>query len=422
MENYLISSSSKERTSWVGRAAQFLLSVQSPDGASSVPNGPSTLYGTCYAWLGLYYLGRDRPELQDKTGRLIRASQNRYSGLFEGPELNGFVAPSRARHSQEHLLLHLTCSAVLPVAQQMGILLEPIGAAQTYCDLNALANWQNTIDWQDAWLEGNNILFVGQLLVYLRDVQKCHAAAESLSRWFAWLDRTADPKTGLWGTNGYCSPMEAVYGGYHQLLVYFYENHPLPNVHGLVDTVLSIQHSDGGFNPNGNGGACEDVDSVDILVNCYKRIDYRRAEIRHALRKCAKHVLATQNTDGGFPYALDQEQSHMGVPGTSAGPNISCTFPTWFRIHTLALISEVLPNDPLFSGLTFRFNKALSMGWHASPPEWKTVSDAITVNDYFYRLSDQAKKYQRLALRGLCYAAHRLRIGAGESYTAKKGK
>ena len=232
-----------------------------------------------------------------------------------------------------------------------------------------------------SWFEGNNILFVGQMLIYLRDVERYSGADDALRLWFAWLDSAADISTGLWGTDGYCSRVEAVYGGYHQLLVYYHENHPLPNVRGLVDTVLALQHEDGGFNPYGNAGACEDVDSVDILVNCYKRIDYRRPEVRSALRRCLHHILATQNEDGGFPYNLDQPQSHMGIPGTEAAPNVSCTFPTWFRIHTLALIAEVLPNATQLRGLTFRFNRTLSMGWHSSPEGWHRVSDAVTLNE-----------------------------------------
>lgn len=112
------------------------------------------------------------------------------------------------------------------------------------------------------------------------DVERVTSAGLALDCWFEWLDSTVDKENGLWGTNGYCSAGEAVCGGYHQLLLYFYENHPLPNIRALVDTVLSLQHWDGGFNPLGNAGACEDVDCVDILVNCYKRLDYRRPAIR----------------------------------------------------------------------------------------------------------------------------------------------
>lgn len=337
--------------------------------AKSVPTGPVTLYGSCYAVLGLYYLGYDDLNLA-ALSCLIKSTQDLDSGLLVGTELAEFETASGAMHSREHLHFHLTCAAI-PVCQQFGIKLRPITAAHRYCDLNYLSEWSEARNWKNAWFEGNNILFVGQLLVYLRDVERHPGAESALQFWFDWLDSTVDPNTGLWGTNGFCSPMEAVYGGYHQLLVYYYENHLLPNPRGLVDTVLLLQHRDGGFNPDGNGGACEDVDSVDILVNCYKRLDYRRAEIRVALKRCIAHILATQNPDGGFPYCRNREQSHMGIPGTQAGPNVSCTFPTWFRIHTLALIAEIIPEHHAFDGITFRFNQALSMGWHASPPDWE---------------------------------------------------
>ena len=152
--------------------------------------------------------------------------------------------------------------------------------------------------------------------------------------------------------------------------------------------MLALQHWDGGFNPRGNAGACEDVDSVDILVHCYKRLDYRRVEIGAALRSCVDHILRTQNVDGGFPYNRDQPQSHMGIPGTQAEPNVSCTFPTWFRIHTLALCAEIIPDHPALERLEFRFNKVLSMGWHVSPTGW--VMDKPEAY-----LSEELARYER---------------------------
>ena len=362
---------------WWEMAGQFLTQICKDDGAPSVPGGPVTLYGSAYTFMGLYYLGRDTSNISKALNILALASQDADTGIFFGPELVGFVSSDNSKHDREHLSLHLTCSAVLPVAQQLKMAIRPVRIAQEYCDAKNLAEWTSAINWKHAWFEGNNILFVGQLLVYLRDVERHPHASEALRYWFEWLDREADPATGLWGTNGYCSPMEAVYGGYHQLLVYYYENHPLPNLRGLVDTVLELQHGDGGFNPEGNGGACEDVDCVDILVNAYKRSSYRQTEIRVALRRCLKHILSTQNPDGGFPYNRDRPQSHMGIPGTQAPANTSCTFPTWFRIHTLALIAEVLPDEPEFDGITFRFNEVLSMGWHRSPAGWKYAEPVL---------------------------------------------
>ena len=67
--------------------------------------------------------------------------------------------------------MHLTCAAV-PTCQHFGIQLKfPIAAAHRFCDLDYLGQWMDRRDLKKAWFEGNNILFVGQLLVYLRDVE-----------------------------------------------------------------------------------------------------------------------------------------------------------------------------------------------------------------------------------------------------------
>lgn len=333
-------------------------------------SGNVTLYGTCYGSLALYYLG-ENVDLSSSVYAFVTECQDAQTGLMAGPELKHFAATPGVMHDREHLLWHSTCTAV-PACQEFAItLLHPVKAAHAFCHRDYLGDWLNRRDLTNAWFEGNNLLFIGQLLVYLRDVERHPGAQDGLDAWFDWLDRHADPATSLWGTNGFCSPASAVYGGYHQLLVYWHENRPILNPHGLVDTVLSLRHPEGGFNPAGNAGACEDVDSVDILVNCFKRWDYRRAEIRQALWYCVDHILATQNPDGGFPYNCNCAQSHMGIPGTHAGPNASCTFPTWFRIHTLALCREIIPEHPQLAGIRFRFSNHLSMGWHKSPAGWK---------------------------------------------------
>jgi hypothetical protein len=131
----------------------------------------------------------------------------------------------------------------------------------------------------------------------------------------------------------------------------------------LVDVALSLQHPDGGFNPDGGGGACEDVDAVDILVNMYKQFDYKRSRIRIALRRSLRQVLEMQAPDGGFVYRRDQPFVHMGIAKTASPANQSNLFPTWFRIHTLALISEILTDETIVK-VDWKFNNTCSMGWH----------------------------------------------------------
>ena len=309
--------------------------------------GPS-LYGTCFVAMTRRYLGRDR-----------------------------------CKHSRMHVIHHLAAHA-LPVIQDNGIELKwPLAAARQFCDLSELDAWLDGRDMSDAWLEGNNLLFIGQFLLYLRDVETFPGAAIALERWFQWLDDNVDPKTGLWGSDGKCSPFIAMCGGYHQLLAYYYENRPLNTPDKLVDTVLSLQHIDGGLSPTGGGGACEDVDAIDILVNLYKLYDYRRPDIRYAVRRCLKQVLAQQNPDGGFPYCRDRSFNHLNVPSTFVSPNVSHAFGTWFRVHTVALIAQVLGDELPTELQTLRFNSAFSMGWHRQwipsdhpPRRWSPILEA----------------------------------------------
>ncbi len=356
---------------WLDRASQFLNSVHDSvsGGSSSVVGGPVTLYGTCYAELAKSYVSQSTV-LSGRTRGFILDCQDPDTGLMMGPELAGHFPPKGVAHDREHLSLHLTCAALSACQHFSMPVRRPIYDARRFCDATYLSAWLKRRDLRNAWLEGNNLLFVGQLLVYLRDEEHRKDAQPALDMWFRWLDENIDPTTNLWGTNGHCAPKDAVYGGYHQLLVYYHEQRPLMNLAGLIDTVLALQNADGGFDPDGNGGACEDVDAVDILVNAYKRGSYRHAEIRNAVRRCAVHILRTQNEDGGFPYRRNSAQNHMGIPGTAAPANASTTFATWFRIHTLALCAELLPQYSAFSGVSFGFSRSLSMGWHASPCAW----------------------------------------------------
>jgi hypothetical protein len=366
------------RPDWRGATLQFLRDMQDPGtgGARSVPDGPATLYGTCYAALCATYLGAD-DELPERTRRFITGCQDPETGLMIGPELRTFQPPPTAIHDRDHLVFHLTCAA-LPACRQFGLTLpDPVRAAHRFADPAYLHDWLDRRDLRRAWLEGNNLLFVGQLLVYLRDAEGLASAPLALESWFRWLETHVDPQTSLWGTNGDCSAMEATYGGYHQLLVYYHEQHPIANPEGLVDTVLGLQHDDGGFHPGGDGGACEDVDCVDILVNLYKQHAYRRPEIRAALRQCLRHILVLQNHDGGFPYNRRHRQTHMGIPGTAAAAGRSTMFATWFRTHTLALIAEILTDEPALSG-PFGFTNNLSMGWHRP---WDRRQHVLTQED-----------------------------------------
>lgn len=341
---------------------KFLDSIQNNNGYPSVPGGNITLYGTCYSLLTRFYFG-DQSFLTDDITKFIQNCQIE-TGEFIGPELIDYVPSGQSLFTREHLISHLTCAAIATCLQLNVPINFPLKFAHKFCDIGYLTKWLNSRQMTNAWYEGNNFFIVGQLLVYLRDYENRPDASVAIDTWFNWLDTHIDPKTNLWGSNGLCSLEQAIYGGYHQLLIYFYEDHSILNPEGLVNSVLSLQHFDGSFSQKGNGGACEDVDCVDILVNMYERYDYRINDIRMALRRCLRHILSLQNQDGGFPYNRNTKQSHMGIPDTCAEANTSTVFATWFRVHTIALISQILIDEPIFKNCEFNFNHSLSMGWH----------------------------------------------------------
>ena len=350
--------------------------------------GNVTLYSSCFALMTLFYCDSLQKYSREDLciwGNYINRWQDKKSGLFIGPEVVEEELTSPL-HDFEHISMHLTAH-VLPCLALLGMGTGfPIYFAHSYLSKNELTKWLGKRDWGNAWFEGNNIFLVLQFLIWLRDVEKIKDASQSLNIIFDWLDSELDPETGLWGTNGFCSPHEAMYGGYHQLLAYYYENRDLKYTQALIDTVLSLQNIDGGFYPKGGGGGCEDVDAADILVNLYKRIDYRRHDIEFCVRRLLKSVLKRQIQNGGFVYRLNSQFIYMGIKGTKSPPNFSNMFATWFGVHTIALISEVLP-DIFHGNQMFQFNNSFSMGWHkkwekedVTIPTYKKIKS--TINGY----------------------------------------
>ena len=330
----------------------------------SHPQGATTLYASCFAAMLLHFIGKlgdVSPSAKLEWVDHINSWQNPESGRFVGPELREPESLTSPDHDWEHVTTHLTVH-VLPALHLLGgTPTYPLKFAKDFLSSEYLTRWLAARNWENAWLEGNNLLFVGQLLIFLRDVEGRSEAAEALDCFFSWLDEEVDPSTGLWGTNGYCSEFIAMCGAYHQLIVYNHERRPVRFRDRIVDTVLNLQWPGGGFSPE--GGACEDADAIDILVNMYKISDYKRPEIRRALRMTLSDILSKQADDGGFVYRWNQPFIHMGISATASPAGVSNMFATWFRVHTFALIAEVLTDDQL-SEARWEFNTSCSMGWH----------------------------------------------------------
>ena len=365
--------------------------------------GHVTLYASCFAAMTLHYLGKlpeVSREFRSSWADYIREWQREDDGYFIGPELVREEIISK-EHTWDVVRMHLAVH-VLPTLDILGVQPRyPLAFAHPFLKKNYLEIWLEARDWRNAWLEGNNLIFLGQFLVYLRDAEHRPEAQECLDLYFSWLDRNIDPTTGLWGTDSSTSCARAVYGAYHQLLAYFSEDRPVPCPERLVDATLRIQDSGGGFAETGRGGACEDVDAVNILVNLYQRYDYRRPEIRKALRRAYRSVLKRIAPPGGFVYRWGAPFIHMSIPRTSVPQNVPHLFATWFGTHTLALLAEILTDVEPLSRPPWQFNRVLSMGWHRP---WDRTRHMLSESDRraeqeILDIRDSLRRFQLMTTR-----------------------
>ncbi len=356
------------------------LSCDSPGVYQNCTNGQITLYASCFAVMCYHYLNEllrfPEPYLKEWADYLL--SYQGQDGRFRGPEIIEGKLLSAA-HSPNHLAKHSTCH-VLPALKLLGVSPRyPLVFMDKYLEPETLVQWLEQRNWNEAWLEGNNLLFMGQLLTYIAVEEDNSQAKKSVDLLFEWLDDKIDPATGLWGTDrGATDNYAAAYGGYHQLLLYYYWGRPIPYRNELVDTILSLQHFDGGFARGWGGGSCEDVDCVDILVNLYKLTDYRREDIKYALLKARCAVLRRQVEHGGFVYKVGEDFYHMGMEYTYAPSGDANMFSTWFGVHTLCLIAEII-EVPALDLSRGQFNDVCSMGWHHS---WDKNVDSVKKMEY----------------------------------------
>ena len=331
-------------------------------------DGQVTLYSSVFAVMTLHYTGTLR-QFTDREKRewaeYINSFQDPDTGIYRAPEIfEGQI--EGGGHNEEHLALHLVAH-ILPALDLLDSRPKyKLDFTRKFLNVETLRSWLSDRDWSKAWLEGNNLLFVGQLLVHMHETG-VEGAAQALEVFMQWLDDQVDRQTGLWGTNGFCDRYTAIYGGYHQLLLYYYLGRPLVAPDKLIDTTLSIQHLDGGYSRWNGGGTCQDVDAVDILVNLYKLTDYRRRDIRRSLRRSYASVMRRKTIEGGFCDRIGHEFNHMGMEMTRTPPDRANMFSTWFGVHTMALMAELFKHEwrdcNTFDDV-IAFNRRCSMGWH----------------------------------------------------------
>jgi hypothetical protein len=97
----------------------------------------------------------------------------------------------------------------------------------------------------------------------------------------------------------------AVFAAYHFFPFYAWRGREIAHKNRIIDTALTLQNDDGLFGFERGGGACEDLDTIDVLALMSRTTEYRNPEIKQHLAEALRALVALQHRDGGFPNYLD---------------------------------------------------------------------------------------------------------------------
>jgi len=348
-----------------GRVLGFIESMRLPEhgpGAYRYAAGTTepTLYSSTYAAMARSLLG-DLSCLPEADRRAWIGYLDRHQdadGLYRDPVIfgQGWYAGDPLWCGRSHL----TCHVIVALTCLGGTATRPFGWLDPWRDPDRLCRWLAERDWgaRVGWT-GNEVMNVGTLLQYARDVHHDGQAGKAVEVLLDWLStHHLDPASGVWGSLDLAGPKQrshAVQAAYHGWPLFHYDRRPVPHAEQAVATVLATQNPSGGFgwgvhNPATPflSSACEDIDSIDPLCRMQPLVPHRRAEVAATLGRAAAWVLTNQMPEGGFVFVRDRAFEY-GHPQLRAETGAGAMFPTWFRLLSLALIGRALPDHPLAS-------------------------------------------------------------------------
>ena len=261
--------------------------------------------------------------------------------------------------------------------------------ARRFLNQEYALGWIEAGPWHDPWNHSNRVMFLLRFLIYLAEHEKFNEAWKVYDAIIDDLLKRQSSNTGLWHGSNNCSVRLAVYAGYHFLPFIFWRGILPPFVNKMIDSVLSIQHVDGLFGDFLGGGACEDLDAIDILVKCSLVSNHRSEEVKSTLFKAFDRIMQLQRPDGGFPNYLDnrnksfkrrigerllldkllkkkyqpQKVYYSGCRSVVAAKGESDMWAAWFRPLALRLIVSRYPELGV-QQKDARFHQLPCLGWH----------------------------------------------------------
>jgi len=281
------------------KTKNFILNSYNGDGSFSYSpaNKISNLYSTCFGVMCLDLIGElDKFKDKEKITKYIQNYQDKKIGYFIDKTA---IHKDKTAHNQEYINLQLTDFSQMALSALNKKPLYKYIFLEKYKNKDYLKGWLYKLDWDNPWLVSNLIMFILNCLIYENEKEN----KEYINFLINWLIKNQNPQNGYWNLGKKSTLHNQMAGAYHFLIFYTYLSKKPNYIERIIDSTLIIQNYDGLFNYAGGGGACDDLDAIDLLCRAKFYTDYRKEDIKKALKKAYFALLKNQNNDGGFCWA-----------------------------------------------------------------------------------------------------------------------
>ncbi len=314
-----------------------------------------TLYASSYACMTFSLLGElSKLSSEEKNDwRLYFDSfQSHSDGLFYDKAIQNEVFNIADWWGARHLALHMIAAYT-----ELGFKPRyPFLFLEKYYDHATIQKWLDQFNWNDASIGAedldNKIMNIGCLLQYQRDSWGDARAADSVVFLKQYLRSKLNVNSGMWGNFDHEDPHQCsrmVQFAYHLFPIFFYDGDYNFDCELIVNLVLKTRNKLNGFGVNLNSSACEDIDSIDLLIRLHEYCTpATRVKVGEVIRDAFAWVMLNQVEDGGFVFRLE-ENFEYGSPETSSIKNKGAMLPTWFRTLSVAYMSDYLTKARLFT-------------------------------------------------------------------------
>lgn len=303
--------------------------------SQSCPN----LYASVYALLtfGLLNETKRLGENQiDEWTSYFNSFQRESDGLWYDPSLENEYYDDSDWWGARHLAIHMIGAYRLLGSKPR----YKIKYVERYYDTNNLRKLIDNVNWEKPISHENDIdnkiMNIGVAMQYNRDSFGDEKAENALNLLYKLLNEKVNKKTGLWGGFNLKDKHQlsrSIQFAYHIYMLYFYDNFNIDNSDKILGLALRTQNEIGGFGVMLNSSACEDIDSIELLI---KLNDGSKA-VESAIKRSFAWVLSNQMLDGGFVFRQDQRMWY-GHDILSSEINESHLFATWFRVLSIVKI------------------------------------------------------------------------------------